>query len=162
AGCGYGTAPLRRRDRAGDAAGEALLTESADQRAELALWETRDQLGGSLAVAAHAHVERAVLAKRKAALALIQLHRRHSEVERDAGDWARRKRPDQPLHLAERAGDQGQPATVFLGERLTAGDRVGVAVDAKDAAASRAEDRLAVAAGTKGRVDIGRVVARRE
>ena len=162
AGGGERPAALRRGDGAGDAAGESLFAQRADQRAELALRQAGDEVGGGFAVAAHPHVERSVLAERKPALGLVELHRRDAEVEGDAGDRPRLERPEQPLHVAERAGDQGQAAAVLRRQRLAALDRVGVAVDAEHAAARGAEDRLAIAAGAKGRVDIDRVVARAE
>ena len=93
---------------------------------------------------------------------LVQLHRRDAEIEGDAGDGPGRKRPEQPLHVAERAGDQGQPAAVAGGERLAARDRLGVTVNAEDTAARGAEERFTIAAGAEGSVDIDRIVARRQ
>jgi len=43
-----------------------------------------DQIGGTLAVPAHPHVQRAVLGKGKTAVRLIKLHRRDAQVQHDA------------------------------------------------------------------------------
>ena len=53
---------------------------------ELRLRSLVDEIGGARPVALHAHVERAVVAEREAALGLVELHRRHADIEHDAVD----------------------------------------------------------------------------
>jgi uncharacterized protein (DUF1786 family) len=54
---------------------------------ELVVVEAGDELGGGLAPRAiHAHVEGRVLLEREAALALVELERRHAEVGEDGVD----------------------------------------------------------------------------
>ena len=81
-----GASARASHDRARDVAGEALLAERRDDLREVALGGRIDQIGRARARAAHAHVERAVVAEREAALGLIELHRGDAEVEQDAVD----------------------------------------------------------------------------
>src|SRR4029077_3852052 len=100
----------RRGDRPRHATGIALLAEGADQRGQFLLGEPRDEIGRGLALAPHAHVERAVGREREAALGAAKLHRRHAEIEGDAGDRPRRDRRDKAFHVAEPTLDYGEPA----------------------------------------------------
>ena len=52
-----------------DAPCETFLAQRLDQRRQLPLRQPRDEVGGGFALAAHPHVERAILAKRKSARA---------------------------------------------------------------------------------------------
>src|SRR5204862_272051 len=79
----------------------AFLAEVADQLGEGALLETGNQIGGARPMLSHAHVERTVEAKRKAALGAVELRRRNPEIQCDAGDRVGRYRANQPIHLTK-------------------------------------------------------------
>ena len=66
---------------AGDGAGALLLAERGDDGGKVAFGERVDEVACGRAFGAHAHVERAVLAEREAALGLIELHGGDAEVE---------------------------------------------------------------------------------
>ena len=76
----------RGDDRAGDLAGARLLAIVADDAGDLGLVGLVEEFGGGLARLAHPHVERAVVGESEAALGLVELHRRHADVERHAVD----------------------------------------------------------------------------
>ena len=74
----------------------------------------------------HAHVERAVVLEREAALGLVDLHRADADIERDRVDLADAALGQRPVHLAEPLLDQGQavasgtsdgPAAIASGSR---------------------------------------------
>ena len=74
----------RADDRAGDGPRVALLAVVAQQRREAALVPGVDHVGGGeLVVGVHAHVQRGVVGVGEAALARVDLHRGHAEVEVD-------------------------------------------------------------------------------
>ena len=101
-------------------------------------------LGGALTrsaalspVALHAHVERPVAAEREAALGLVELHRRHADVEHDAVDAS-----SKPASATTRSRSPKRPGTstsrpfAFSTSAGAAGDRIGIAVDRDDAGAA--------------------------
>ena len=91
----------------------------------------RHHVGGARAVAAHAHVERAVEAEREAALGLVELHRRDAEIEHDAVDRVVAEFSRRPRSSAEkRSSTSGQPATAGFDQIGAVRDRALVAVDA--------------------------------
>ena len=73
AGEGPDLAPLL--DHARDASRMALFAEQPEDTGEIGCLEPVDDVGGAGAGAGHAHVERPVGAKGKAALGLVDLHR---------------------------------------------------------------------------------------
>ncbi len=74
----------RALDHAGDTAGVTLLAEEAEDASKVAGLEAVDDVGGAQARLRHAHVERPIGAKRKAALGLVELHGGDADVEHDA------------------------------------------------------------------------------
>ena len=60
----------------------------------------------------------------------------------------------QAVHVAEIPFDQGQPSGKTPHQRGAEGQRVGIAVDPPDPTVSRAQQRLAIAAGAECPVDI--------
>ena len=101
-----------------------------------------------LACLRHAHVERPVALEGKAALGLVELHRRHADVEHDTVD-RRRQRLVQPGELAV---DQSQPR-LGLDQRLAIGDGIGIAVEGDDLRPP-AQHRTGIAACPERAVDM--------
>ncbi len=87
-----------------------LLAERRDDRRKIALGGARHHVGRARAGAAHAHVERTVQAERKAALALVQLHRRDAEIEHDPVDRVVATSVRHRLQIGEPVLDQRQTA----------------------------------------------------
>src|SRR3546814_1169427 len=75
-----------------------------------------EPVGGAFALLRHAHVERAVGLKGKAACPAIDLHRRYADVEDDAVDRLDAALREQSVDLTEAAADQGE-ATVRFGDQ---------------------------------------------
>ena len=63
-----------------------LLAEHRDHPGKVARLHAVDDIAGGRPVVPHPHVERPVLAKGKAALGLVDLHRRDADIEHDAVD----------------------------------------------------------------------------
>ena len=142
-------------DLAGDPLGVALLAVLADHARDAAAVPRVDQLGGGqLLVGVHAHVERRVVGVREAALARVDLHRRHAEVEVDhVGFQALLGEIAQAVlevgaDEARLAGDLGRQ----LGERLL-GQRVAVDRDQRPRRAEPVGDQARVAGGAERAVD---------
>ena len=128
---------------------------------EIALGGRVHQIGGARPVAAHAHVERAVVAEREAALGLIELHRRDAEIEHDAVDRRDGRDCARPCSRSEKRSSTSVSRPCAASTSSSAArDRVAVAVDADDARAAAAQDRARVAAGAERAVDIDAAVAR--
>ena len=134
-------------------AGETLLAQRGDDSGQIALGSVRDHVGGAWPLAAHAHVERAVEPERKAALALVELHRRHADVEHDAIDGFVTELARQLVETGEPVFDQREPAADLQDETGAVRDRGLVTVDADHPRIGR-EDGLRVAAGAEGAVDV--------
>jgi hypothetical protein len=114
----------------------ALLAEMEEHVRELGLGGAVDEVGGAVAVALHAHVERPVAAEREAALGLVELHRRHADVEHDAVDAVGEARlRDDAVEVAEAGRHEREPALRLQHHAGAAGDRIGIAVDRDDAGA---------------------------
>ena len=95
--CGSAPRCAPRDDCARHRAGVALLAQRRDDGGKIALGQLRRPRRRRWPGRAHAHVERAVEPERKAALGLVELHRRDAEVEHDAVDGVdarARERPD--------------------------------------------------------------------
>src|SRR5215831_17039594 len=73
-------------NRARDRPRMPLLAERGDDGGEIAFAGASDDVSRARAVAPHPHVERAVEPERKTALRLVELHRRHAEIENDTID----------------------------------------------------------------------------
>ena len=134
-----------------------LFAQDCDDESEVALTGARNDVGCARAVTAHAHVERPIEAKRKAARGIVDLHRRDADVEHDAVDRGRAS--DDCFQIGEAVLDQIEPALGLLDQVSALGDGALIAVDADDAGGGRRQDRLRVTAGTEGRIDIKSAVA---
>jgi hypothetical protein len=76
-------------DEAGDAARGVLLAIDIKDAGQLDLVQRVDEVGGGRAAVAHPHVQRTVAHEGKAALGLIQLHRRDAQVQHHTVDARR-------------------------------------------------------------------------
>src|ERR1700722_9780197 len=129
-----------------------FLAQSRDDESEFALTGARDDVGSARAVTAHAHVERPIEAKRKAARGIVDLHRRDADVEHDTVD--RGRAANDGFQIGETILDQIEPALRRLDQAKTRIDRVLIAIDADDAGAGRRQDRLRIAAGAERGLDL--------
>ena len=150
-------------DRARDGLRPLLLAIGAQDRGELGNGQRVDEVGRAfVATRIHPHVEGAVMAERKTAFGFIELERRDAEIERDAIGPANAVSCQQFVHLGEAAAHQREPAGEAFGQRASAGDRIFVAIDRVNRAARTHEEGRRVAAAPESRIDIDRIVARRE
>ena len=109
---------------------------------------------------AHPHVERTAQPERKAALGLVELHRRDADVHHDAVDGLEAQSSTDVGEIGKAILDQGQPTIRTINQIESTGNRRPVAIDADDAGSRHSQDRAAVAAGAKGGVDIDAAIAR--
>ncbi len=130
----------------GDAARLALLTIEPENAGQLGRLGGVDQVGGALALARHAHVQRPVAHEREAAIGLVQLHGRHAQVQHHS------------IHRRDQMLGQGGEAVLDQAE-AAAGDQRGgeaggggIAVEG-DHLGPRLEESAAVAAGAEGAID---------
>src|ERR1700722_5647083 len=147
----------RLDDGACNTARMTLLAQCRDDEPKLALTGARDDVSGARVVIAHAHVERPIEAKRKAARGIVDLHRRDADVEHDTVDRA--AAADDCLQIGEAVLDQIEPASGLLDQASALGNRALIAIDADDPGAGRRQDRLRIAAGTEGGIDVKSAVA---
>ncbi len=107
----------------------ALLAQLAQDPGEPALVPGGDDLAcGELLARVHAHVQRSVIGVGEAALARVDLHRGHAEVEIDAvGPYALLGEQRERLGIA--AADEAHGARDLVGELHEALLSLGVAVD---------------------------------
>ena len=84
ANCGGGGDGPVGDDGAGDAARILLFAIMGDDAGQIALGGFIDQIGGAFARQAHAHVQRAFLAERKAARRRIELEGRNAQIQHHA------------------------------------------------------------------------------
>ncbi|GMA76045.1 hypothetical protein GCM10025880_24620 [Methylorubrum aminovorans] len=146
-------APTRLDDRAGHRARAALLAEMVEDVGERAFLLAVHEIGRARAVAAHAHVERPVLAEREAAMRLVELHRRHADIEHDPVGLLLALIGDQGVEIPEAALNQPQAAGGGIHEAGAGPDRAGIAVDGDYSDLGRGlKERARVAAGTEGAV----------
>ena len=124
----------RADDGAGDAARMPLLAEDEDDVGEIALAGVGDDIGGARAFAAHAHVERPVVAEGEAARGGVELHRGDAEIEHDAVDAVEAVGARNRIEIGEAILDQRQPAVRAPLKVVAQSQRAGVAVDADDLA----------------------------
>jgi hypothetical protein len=99
----------------------AFLAENADDARQVGNLERVDHVGGAQARLRHAHVERPVLLKREAALRLVDLHRRHADIEHHAVD----ARPPKCSPIAKTAPGSApafpNSASIGAAARMTSG-----------------------------------------
>jgi hypothetical protein len=152
----------RPRDRARDVAGKTLLAERRDDLREVALGGRIDEIGRARPGAAHAHVERPVVAEREAAFGLIELHRGDAEIEQDAIDRVMAEIAGDLPEIGEAIFDKREPACGGFDQVEAARDRAAVAVDADHARARDLQDRAGVSAGAERTVDVDAAFARVE
>ena len=107
-------------DRARDRPGVALLAEVAQRARQTALVPLADELArGQLLLGVHAHVQRRLVGVGEAALARIDLHRGHAQVEvRRVGLHSLLREQLQCLGIAR--ANEAQRAADVLGELLEA------------------------------------------
>ena len=140
-------------DRPGDAPGRGLLAVLPKDRGQGSGVGAVDHLGGAVAAARHAHVERPVGGEREAAARVAELHRGDAEIEDDPVQPAHPVRREQLGHGAKAALEHDQPGPVG-GQLPGAGHGGRVAVDGKDPCRAGLQDRAGVAAGTERGVEI--------
>ena len=135
-------------DGAGDGPRVALLAVAVeDGRASSRSSQLVDEVGGGARLGRiHAHVERRVGGVREAALGLVDLHRRHAEVEQDRVGAARRwppgcAAPSAKLPRTKRARHVG--VRVAEGGEVLAHARVAVDRDVRAAAVHRLRQQRA-------------------
>ena len=148
------------RDRAGDAPRGALLAEIMENVGEPLLGGRVDNLRGGRARAAHAHVERPVIAKGETAIRLVELHGRDADIEDDALERKKILARGDLLELGEARLDEPEPALGLLDERGAAAHRRGIAVERQHLRAGRRQQGAAVAPGAEGGVEIAPLGAR--
>ena len=112
-----------------------------------------DHLGGAVAAARHAHVERAVRGEREAAARVVELHRGDAEIEDDAVQPAHPVRREQLGHVAKAALEHHQPGMVG-GQLPGARDGGRIAIDGEHPRRAGLQDRAGVAAGAERGVEI--------
>ena len=112
-----------------------------------------DEVACGQAFGAHAHVERAVLAEREAALGLVELHGRDAEVEGNPVDRGDAFTFGDLAHLGIAAEDEFQASGEVRFETRGVAGSARVAVDGKHAAARSLEQAAAIAAGAEGSID---------
>ena len=141
-------------DGAGDGPGPPLLAVMKEDVGQLRLGGLVDEVGGAPPVPLHAHVERPVAAEREAALGLVELHRRHADVENDAVDALEAGSRGDRVERAEAAGHENEPALRGRRERGAGRHGVGIAIDGDHAVGGvGVEKGRRIAAGPEGAVD---------
>ncbi len=131
-----------------------LFAEQKNDVGEIALFGVSDDIGRARAVAAHAHVERAVEAEREAALRRVELHRRDAEIEHDAIDGIGAGLARDSIQIGELIFDQGQTSLRRVDHAGTARDGGLVAVDPDYPAVRGGEDRARIPPCAESPVDI--------
>ena len=147
-------------DVARDATAAALLAVTPDDVGELCFVGVVHQIGRRLPVLLHAHVERTGGTEGKAAVGLVELHRRDTEIERDAVDILDAFGRQELGHVAEAALDQTQARRIALGQHLASRNRVGITVDGDHLAIRTIEHRGRVAARAERAIEVTPAVAR--
>jgi hypothetical protein len=139
-----------------------FLTIAADDLRQFTDRCARDESGRALAARRiHPHVERAVVAKRESARRILELGRRHAEIEQHAVDAIDRER-------IEHVGQFGEPRAAErearVADRTRCGFGVRIAVDRDEPAAGGElrEDRARVAATAERSVDVDALGADRK
>ena len=139
-----------------------LLAKDVDDVGKLGLGGFCHHVGSGRAILSHPHIERAVEPERKAAIALVELHRGHADIHHDTVDGCDTLGCADLRQIGKAILDQGQPAVEAVHEIKPAGDRGAVAVDADDLRSRDLQQHPAIAAGAEGGVDINATGARCE
>ncbi len=143
-----------RDDGAGDTTRLGLVAVAIDDVGDFRLVSSVEEVGRALAVAAHPHVERAVGLEGEAALGPVDLHGGDADIERhsvDRLDVAVGKRLTHPGKTL-RNKSQAPPARSRQG--LAFLYRIGIAIEGVDPGSPFLENRICVAAGAEGAVDM--------
>ena len=147
----------RRQISRANATRMPLFAEPPEDVGELRLVVRVHDLHGAQALAAiHAHVERRIGPEREAARAVVQLTRRHSEVQQQTGDSPDVQRRQLGRKRSERRVHEGQARTE-RGEALTRRvDRLCIAIntDQTPVPGEMLADLLCVAAAADGAVNV--------
>jgi hypothetical protein len=113
-----------------------------------------DDIGGTRPVAAHAHVERPVAAKGKAALRLVDLHGRNAEIEQHAVERGKAVIARRFVEIGEALLYEHEPA-LHLGHKIGAESDSGlVSIQSDDTAIRGFEDRARMPARAERAVEI--------
>ena len=152
----------RGDDGARNAPGQPLFAIGIDDVGQLVFLYRVHQVGGAWARFVHAHIEGAVLGEREPARRIVDLHRRHTEIEGYAVDGAKPAVGQKRLHVAKMTRHQVQAAVGARRQIAIARNRVRVPVDAPHDAVGRGEQGACIAAAAQGAVDVNRTAARTE
>ena len=162
AGAGDRARPRAAGDGAHHGMGPPFLAEHPQKMLEGWLLEGVDDIGGAHPMTRHAHVERAVMREGEAARAVIELHRRHADIEQDAIDALDTGRRHELDHLGEASFEQHQAIAENSLECPAVADGARIAIDGIDPRLRPFEQQAGVAAGAERAVDIDAAVPRRE
>ena len=155
-----GGADRRLGARLDDGAGDgARMRSSPSMKMMLARSRSlpRDDVGGARTVAAHAHVERAVVAEGEAALGVVELHGGDAEIEHHAVDRVEAALGATPSRLEKRPSTSVSRPPAACTSSAPERDGARVAVDGDDRSRGR-QHGAAIAAGAEGGVDIDAAV----
>ena len=147
-------------DRSRYAPGEPLLPQRADDPRKLGPRRlVEDLVGRPGGIRTHPHIERTLMTVREAALRLVELMARDTEIEQDPGNLVQTPARQNPVQVAEVGHGQLQSLV-----RERAVDGGGITIDAEDAdrVVEPGEKSLCVTASAKGRVDDHPVLYGRE
>ncbi len=122
----------------------------------------RHDIGRARAGACHAHVERPVGAEREAALGLIELHRRHAEIEHHAVDQLVAVTRDGRRKIGEPILLEHKPAIAGSDEIGSLRTRTRIAIDRDHIAARGIEHRAAITASSECCIEIDAAIAHGE
>ncbi len=141
-------------DRARDAARLAFFAIGIEHIGNRLLVRRIEEIGGTLALLAHAHVERAVGREGEAAMRLVELHRRDADIHHHAVDLRDPRCRHDVEHFGEAVRVQHEARRIFarFGPGAPGGDRIGIAIEGMDRRAAF-EQRAGIAAGAEGGVD---------
>ena len=145
----FGAAP---QDGGGDAARLALVAVELEDMGQRAVVPAVDDVRRGLALVGHPHVQRPVAHEGKAALGLVQLHRRHADVEHHPVQLRLAAPGERSSQARERRADQTELARKVVGDRVRMRLHRRIAVEGDDGRAG-SKDGAGVAAGAEGGVD---------
>ena len=146
--------------RACNATRGALLAELEQQVGQFAFGQRVDQIGGGRPVRPIRMSSGPSRAEREAARRIVELERRHAEIEHHAIQCGDAVLCQQIQHVAELAIDQVQPTGKARGEAGATSDCLGIAVDRPDRAGRSLQDSRGIAAAAERAVEIDAAVAR--
>ena len=155
-------APLAPRDdHASDAPGRTLFSERKEDLGQLPFARRRQHVvGAGSAGGIHPHVEDRGLSEREAALRIVKLHRRDSEIEENAVQRRDFAPVEDPTELAKVGVHEGQTGVGKLLRHRTRA-RVGVQCD-QPSVPQPLQDRRCMPARPEGSVDVNSAGANRQ